>query len=73
MTQAKQMSRVESNIYTFIGDAGAVTAGELVDFLGVEEFRAQAWLREPGDAAAICTGTRPDGTGHACPWPRIGF
>jgi hypothetical protein len=72
MLQATRMSRVESSIYTFIGDAGAVTAEELVDFLGVEEFRAQVWLRSQ-EASGTLYRDETGRYGTSCPWPRVGF
>lgn len=71
MTQAAQMTRVERNIFAFIGDAGAVTPSELTAFLGVEEFRAQAWLRSQETAGYLYR----DETGRfgtSCPWPQYG-
>ena len=72
MTRTADMTRVEQSIYAFISDAGAVTAEELVAFLGVEEFRAGAWLRSQETVGYLYR----DETGRfgtSCPWPQYGF
>lgn len=72
MTRTAHMTRVEQSIYAFIGDAGAVTAEELVAFLGVEEFRADVWLKSQEAAGYLYR----DAEGHygtACPRPQAWF
>ena len=72
MIETTTMTRVEEWIYSFIGDAGAVTPDELVAFLGLDDFRADAWLRSQMEACYLYR----DEFGRystSCPWPRVGF
>ena len=72
MIQTLTMTAVAEWIYSFIGDAGAVTLEELVAFLGLPDFPAEVWLRSQMDAGYVYRdefGTYST----SCPWPRIGF
>lgn len=72
MTQAVQMTRVEENIYRFIGEEGPVTPGELAAFLGVEDFPADIWLRSQ-EATGFLYRHESGAYGTSCPWPRPSF
>lgn len=72
MLQTAKMTRGHERIYSFIGDAGAVSTQELATFLGEEVFVVHVWLRDQADAGFLhrdefgCYGT-------SCHWPRVGF
>lgn len=67
--QTVRFSFAETDIFSFIGEAGSVTPGELVEFLGVEDFRADVWLRRQTSAGYLYAGA--DGRyATSCPWPR---
>jgi hypothetical protein len=66
------MTSVQERIYSFIGDAGAVTPRELVVFLGEEDFRADVWLRGQMDLGYLHR-DEFGRYGTSCHWPRVGF
>ena len=72
MVQATSVNRGLERIYSFIGDAGAVSTQELATFLREEVFVVHVWLRDQVDAGFL---DRDEfgRYGTSCHWPRIGF
>lgn len=70
--QTVTMTRAQECIYSFIGDAGAVTPEELSVFLGLDDFPADVWLRSQVEAGYVF---RDEFGAYrtSCPWPRVGF
>ena len=73
MLQAILMhTSVSDGMFTFIGDAGAVTAGELSSFVGIEPGTAETWLRTQA-AAGYLHRDEFGAYSTSCAWPRIEF
>ena len=72
MLQTSEKATVREQIISFIGDAGAVTARELVVLLGEEDFQADVWLRGQADAGYLHR-DEFGRYGTSCHWPRVGF
>ena len=72
MLQTTEKTTVREQIVSFIGDAGAVTARELVELLGEEDFRADEWLRGQADQGFLHRDEFGK-YGTSCHWPRVGF
>ena len=72
MLQTSKRRRIDDSVYSFIGDAGRVTAAELSGILRIDQERAAVWLRSQANAGYLYTDER--GTyATSCPWPRSGF
>ena len=71
-TTTVQAQTIQERMYSFIGDAGAVTPRELVAFLAEEDFRADEWLREQMDEGRLHR-DEFGRYGTSCAWPRVGF
>ena len=66
------ITRVEASMYSFIGDAGAVTAAEVEAFTGLPRYSAEVWLRDRADAGYLHR-DEFGRYGTSCAWPRVGF
>jgi LmbE family N-acetylglucosaminyl deacetylase len=70
--QTKTDRRTQECVYSFIGDRGAVTRGEIGAFFGIDQAVAQTWLRRQANGGYFFA----DEFGSystSCPWPRVGF
>ncbi len=72
MTQTLAKNRPQECTYSFISDAGAVTLGDIVRFLTLDELRTERWLRNRVEAGNLF---RDEFGAYrtSCPWPRAGL